>query len=186
MENNLKQKTRIAGAFTKHFLHFGFKKTTVDDVASELGISKKTIYKFFNSKEDIFYFIISRKAEARRVMIEKELKKITTARAKIETMIRINISEFRKIHKKKGHAFADSFQYEIASGAFRQAFYSLVSEIIEEGVKDGEFADFNHEMTIRYVQALITETIRSIVENDASQPEDFLICTIHKLLAKSD
>ena len=31
----------------------GFYKTTMDDMASELGMSKKTIYKFFPSKEDL-------------------------------------------------------------------------------------------------------------------------------------
>ena len=31
----------------------GFYKTTMDEVASELGMSKKTIYKFFPSKDDL-------------------------------------------------------------------------------------------------------------------------------------
>jgi hypothetical protein len=32
------------------FLKLGFKSVTMDDIASELGISKKTLYKFFNNK----------------------------------------------------------------------------------------------------------------------------------------
>ena len=35
----------------------GFYKTTMDEVASELGMSKKTIYKFFPSKEDLIMAI---------------------------------------------------------------------------------------------------------------------------------
>ena len=42
---------RIADVFKKHFTYFGFKKTSVDEVAKELKISKKTIYQFFSSKE---------------------------------------------------------------------------------------------------------------------------------------
>jgi AcrR family transcriptional regulator len=41
------QKQAIAEAFKKHFQHFGFKKTSVDDISEELHISKKTIYQYF-------------------------------------------------------------------------------------------------------------------------------------------
>ena len=36
------------------FATYGIKKTTVDDVVVEAGISKGTFYKFFKSKEDFF------------------------------------------------------------------------------------------------------------------------------------
>lgn len=36
-----------------NFTKFGSKRFTMDELANELGISKKTIYKYFNSKEDL-------------------------------------------------------------------------------------------------------------------------------------
>ena len=35
------------------FLHYGFKSITMDDIANELAISKKTIYIFFTHKSDL-------------------------------------------------------------------------------------------------------------------------------------
>ncbi len=35
------------------FLKFGFKSTTMDDIANKLAISKKTIYKYFKNKEQL-------------------------------------------------------------------------------------------------------------------------------------
>lgn len=35
------------------FLKLGFKSVTMDDIASELGISKKTLYKYFNNKQSL-------------------------------------------------------------------------------------------------------------------------------------
>ena len=32
------------------FLNYGFKSVTMDDIANEIGISKKTIYKYFQNK----------------------------------------------------------------------------------------------------------------------------------------
>ncbi|MEN8224994.1 MAG: TetR/AcrR family transcriptional regulator [Bacteroidota bacterium] len=184
-ENSDKQRNRIACAFEKHFLHFGFKKTTVDDVAEELGVSKKTIYRLFRSKEDIFSFIISRKAESRRAMVEKEIMHIGTASGKLEAMIRINFSEYRKVRKKKAGALDDGFQTEIASRIFRKTFFSMLSDILKRGIENKEFEVCDHEMTVRYIQALIGETIMSVRENSESRPENFLICTVNKMLGKS-
>lgn len=35
------------------FLKYGFKSITMDDIANELAISKKTIYKFFKNKQEL-------------------------------------------------------------------------------------------------------------------------------------
>jgi AcrR family transcriptional regulator len=40
------------------FLHYGFKKTGVDAIANRLGISKKTIYKFFPTKVDLLNAVV--------------------------------------------------------------------------------------------------------------------------------
>lgn len=37
----------------KMFLTLGFKSVTMDDIAKELGISKKTLYKYFSNKADL-------------------------------------------------------------------------------------------------------------------------------------
>lgn len=38
---------------TEMFLKYGFKSVTMDDIASEMGISKKTIYQHFCNKNDL-------------------------------------------------------------------------------------------------------------------------------------
>ncbi len=42
----------------KLFLHYGFKKTTVDDIARSAGISKGAVYLHFDSKEMIFHELV--------------------------------------------------------------------------------------------------------------------------------
>jgi TetR/AcrR family transcriptional regulator, biofilm operon repressor len=44
-------KDKIIHKATEMFLKLGFKSVTMDDIASEMCISKKTIYKFFANKE---------------------------------------------------------------------------------------------------------------------------------------
>ena len=35
------------------FLNLGFKSVTMDEIANAMGVSKKTIYKYFNNKTDL-------------------------------------------------------------------------------------------------------------------------------------
>jgi AcrR family transcriptional regulator len=46
-------KDKIISKAKDLFLKIGFKSVTMDDIASEMGISKKTIYKFFSNKDEL-------------------------------------------------------------------------------------------------------------------------------------
>ncbi|SEP70669.1 transcriptional regulator, TetR family [Hyunsoonleella jejuensis] len=43
-------KDKILHGATNLFLNYGFKSVTMDDIASNLGVSKKTIYRYFDNK----------------------------------------------------------------------------------------------------------------------------------------
>ncbi len=69
------EKERILETAREKFFTHGFSKVTVDEIASDLGMSKKTIYKFFPSKEDIMravvHFLMKR--------IEREVESIVSS-----------------------------------------------------------------------------------------------------------
>ncbi len=63
-QTTITSKERIIQAAQKEFMQFGYTKVTVDEVAKVAGVSKKTIYQYFNSKEDIFWEVMKcRKSE---------------------------------------------------------------------------------------------------------------------------
>src|SRR4030042_7059996 len=90
------QKERIADAFLRHFSHFGFKKTSVDQVSHELKISKKTVYEYFDTKEKIFYFVVHRIAQDYCRKMELELGKSHSVRARLSRLLRMIFSESKK------------------------------------------------------------------------------------------
>jgi len=49
----MEEQNKIIELTEEKFFRDGFYKTTMDEVASELKMSKKTIYKFFPSKDDL-------------------------------------------------------------------------------------------------------------------------------------
>jgi AcrR family transcriptional regulator len=46
-------RSRIIGGARKHFFAHGFRNVTMDDIARELGMSKKTLYAHFKSKPEL-------------------------------------------------------------------------------------------------------------------------------------
>lgn len=58
--DNEQRERRILDAAAELFSHYGYDKTTVDDIAREAGISKGAIYLHFNSKDDLLESLLVR------------------------------------------------------------------------------------------------------------------------------
>jgi AcrR family transcriptional regulator len=54
---------RILHVSEELFFRHGFSRVTVDEIVRDLGISKKTIYRFFRNKKEIFLAIVKRKQD---------------------------------------------------------------------------------------------------------------------------
>lgn len=54
---------RILNAAKALFLHYGFDKTTINDIARQAGVSKSTLYLRWNKKEDLFDTLIWRESK---------------------------------------------------------------------------------------------------------------------------
>ena len=57
-------KERILSEAEQLFWKYGVRSVTMEDIARELGISKKTIYQHFSDKEDILYQVIEGKMQS--------------------------------------------------------------------------------------------------------------------------
>lgn len=78
------RKRAIIEAATKSFSAFGYKATTMDQVAKLANVGKGTIYTFFKNKEELFGEIISN--------LINEMKQVA------ETAIDSNVSFFENVH----------------------------------------------------------------------------------------
>jgi AcrR family transcriptional regulator len=56
------------------FIQYGLSKTSIDDLVQACGISKGSFYKFFSSKEELFYVILQNQEEISNRLIGEHLK----------------------------------------------------------------------------------------------------------------
>lgn len=84
-----KKRNEIIEKSAMIFLRHGIKSVTMDDLAKELGMSKKTIYNYFKDKDDLVKRIVS-------TLIERNRTACEIGRVKSENAIDalMNISEY--------------------------------------------------------------------------------------------
>lgn len=58
-------------AARKLFHRFGFKKVSMDEIAREAGVTKKTIYMYFGSKEELLKYFIQEEISNMEKIVEK-------------------------------------------------------------------------------------------------------------------
>ncbi len=128
---------------TELFLRFGIKALTMDDVARELGVSKKTLYQFVESKDDLVNKVIEGHLdlECRRAEVMSQ----TAADALDEMMmvIRDNVQDMRSM---KANFIFDLQKYhrsawERVQVYQREYLYKVVLDNLQRGVEEGLYRD---------------------------------------------
>ena len=81
--NKAQKKEAFVEAAKRLFIQRGFEKTSIDDVAKEAGLTKRTLYQYFTSKEDLFYATACSGVKQITDAYEKAFKEGTTVLQKI-------------------------------------------------------------------------------------------------------
>jgi len=86
----MEQNERILESVKRLMLLYGFKRFTIDDITAELGISKKTIYKIFRSKENLISESLNRIFTCEKEQIDNILKEDSSFIDKLERIIHVH------------------------------------------------------------------------------------------------
>ncbi|GCE14044.1 TetR/AcrR family transcriptional regulator [Tengunoibacter tsumagoiensis] len=66
---------RILDVASSLILRYGYKKTTIDDIAREAGVAKGTIYLHWKTKDDLFLSLLMREKIRGARMVEQEMSR---------------------------------------------------------------------------------------------------------------
>jgi AcrR family transcriptional regulator len=148
------------------FLRFGFKRVTMDDIARELAISKKTIYQYFKDKNEIVCSATERhlhQEQCQMQELEAESENVIEYLVKLSKQLRSHVSA---IHPG---AMEDLKKYypqgwKIYEHYKKEAFLKTISKILKQGIQEGYFrADIDPEMLaimrIEQVQMAFDESL---------------------------
>jgi len=161
---------RIAETFERHVNDHGYAGTTVDEIARELKISKKTIYVHFDSKRDIYAYVVARQAKHDKARLVASVATLATYAARVEAVVRYVLESGR------GHIAQTSVdewlsEFEIAADAFRKANGDVLRELVQGGMDAGEFSAGDASFVEKMVAAMLVEYLL-LVNADRSYDRD--------------
>ncbi|TXL67517.1 TetR/AcrR family transcriptional regulator [Cerasibacillus terrae] len=160
---NIDRKQLIIDAASKSFSAFGYKATTMDQVAKLAKVGKGTIYTFYKNKEELFHEIISSlikemKRAAEEVMDNDDPFFINADR------VLYTLLEFRTEHQLMIKLLQE--EKEIGTPAVTEVVQKLedtivkyMSNIIKEGIVSGEIKDCDPELTAFVILKLYVSLI---------------------------
>lgn len=148
-----KKQLEIIEKSAEMFLKHGIKSVTMDDLAKGLGVSKKTIYKYFDDKNDLITKIVQTQTKQDRLVCEQ-------ARCDSENAIDslFNISEFVSNMLSNVHSsvFFDLQKYHReAWNVMEQHKHYFVKTQIKQNIQRGQDEGL-------YLQSLNPEVISSV------------------------
>ena len=151
-------RTRILNEATKMFYKYGIKSITMSHIASETGISKRTLYETFSDKDNLIASIISDATQEHRKMCINSIENAKNVIEAIFLLIKHHNNTFNKINPL---FFNDLKKYH--SAIFNQIVqrwqnrdYSETELLLERGVKESLF---NNEINIQVVSLFIHKTM---------------------------
>lgn len=167
-------KDKIIKKATDMFLKLGFKSVTMDDIACEMCISKKTIYKYFSNKEKLI-------EEGTEVVHQKIHALMDSVVAKNLNAIEENF-EIRKMFKEMFQSFDHSPAYQLKKH-YPEIYEKMMANEIEDcnmmftqnivkGIQQGLY---RQETDVEAATKFYYTLIFSINENTLLEKDAFIL-----------
>ncbi|MGD8814869.1 MAG: TetR/AcrR family transcriptional regulator, partial [Anaerolineales bacterium] len=146
------RRNQIIAAAVAVFTRLGFHEARIDDIAEEAGLSKGALYWYFKSKDDIITAIMDRFIDREMVELEGALTLQVPVREKMLQLNGMIVDEMQDMFGLM------PILYEFYAAATRRKdvrkalleFFRptqrLLSELIQQGVENGEFRQVDAEV----------------------------------------
>lgn len=171
----MEDQNKIIELTEEKFFRDGFYKTTMDEVASELKMSKKTIYKYFPSKDDLVTAIARHFMEGVK---SKVLPALSSDKNAIEKLAELN-HVLAKVSTKVSSKRMDEIRQHLPKlwdeiDAFRTKMMFLnITKVIDQGKAEGLFIDYPTPIIMNTLVSAVRSTVNPefILNNNFSISE---------------
>jgi TetR/AcrR family transcriptional regulator len=147
----LAHREEILLAAEKVFAAKGFFPSTMSDIAKEAEFGTGTLYKYFKSKEELYFTLIDEKVEEINRLIKAELSQKTSAVERIKKVLGLQFEffernrDFFRIYISERNRFEWTVKDELGKGLHEKmvAYIHLLAEVMKQGIGGREFRSLN-------------------------------------------
>lgn len=133
-------KRKIFETSIELFAKKGYEATSIDEITAVVGVAKGTLYYHFNSKEDIFKYLVVEGMDLLKKSIYIKTKHVKGALEKLRRIVEIQIKIIIKYEEFMLLLLSHIWGNEKRNLVFRQYVFEYIEEIakvIREGIEEG-------------------------------------------------
>lgn len=150
---------------TELFLNLGFKSVTMDDIASEMGISKKTIYVHFKNKSELvdattlnLFMVISKEIDAICDLEKNPVQEIYEIKQVVMNHLK---------NEKSSPQFQLQKYYPKTFKRLKDKQFEMMQSCVTENLKRGVFMGiYRSNIDVKFISKLYFFSLLSIRDND--------------------
>lgn len=136
-------RAHIVGVARKIFTRYGFRKTTMEEIASASKMGKSSIYYYFRSKEQIFRAVVEFEARMLKDRLNRVIAKNETPPDRLRAYILFRLHHINTLENFYSALNEDALSHMSFILEIRRNFeieeQQLVREILEDGMKQDIF-----------------------------------------------
>ncbi|HEY0245849.1 MAG TPA: TetR/AcrR family transcriptional regulator [Mucilaginibacter sp.] len=179
------KREKILEASYQRFLHYGYSKTTMNEIAGDLSLSKALLYYYFPDKSQLYVAVMRKIAGDYLILLKSRLEKITDLKEAF--VFQINTHHDFIVNN---YNFFDSFRlneqnlpdtiWDIVS-EMHQTEMKLLSDIFKSNVDGGKIRSVNNpdEIVDLLLDALHGVRVRSVSHKKMRFPQKEHLDEIH-------
>lgn len=141
------------------FSRYGFRKTTMDEIAKALKMGKSSIYYYFESKEAIFEAVVMNEANILRNELTTAIKSVESPIDKMRKYVFVRMKAFEKLSNYYNAIFdknLDHFEFiETIREKYDREELAILRLILYHGSRRNVFAIANSEYTALAIQTTL-------------------------------
>jgi AcrR family transcriptional regulator len=147
----LAHREEILSAAEKVFAAKGFFPTTMSDIARKAEFGTGTLYKYFKSKEELYFTLIEEKVEEINRLVNAELSKKTSAIERMRKALELQFEfvernrDFFRIYISERNRFEWTVKDELGKGLHEKmvTYIHILAEVMRQGIREREFKSMN-------------------------------------------
>jgi TetR/AcrR family transcriptional regulator, cholesterol catabolism regulator len=169
------------------FSRGGFRETSLQEIADELGITRPLFYYYFESKEDLLWRIIGHLGDAlleqaRPIAAGDETpirRLVLLAERHLRTLLE-NVDAFR-IYFAERHLLSGQRDQRLRRG--ERLYHQLITEVITEGQRLGEIRAGDAHLAAHLALGTANSLLRWYTPTGTMTPEELISATVAYMLA---
>ena len=141
------------------FSKYGFKKTTMEEIATAVKMGKSSIYYYYKSKEEIFEAVVLHEANILRNELTKAIKSVDSPIEKMRNYVFVRMKSFEKLSNYYNAIFnkhLDHFDFiESVRVKYDREELAILRLILYHGARKKVFHIQNSEYTALAIQTTL-------------------------------